>query len=80
MTRVRSVELRIVRLPLVRPFRTSFGEETEKVGILARVETDDAWGWGECVTGVDPGFSGEFNGGAWLVLRDFLAAGAVRRR
>ena len=72
MTRIRSVELRVVGLPLVRPFRTSFGEETEKVCILARVETDDAWGWGECVTGVDPGFSEEFNEGAWLVLREFL--------
>jgi O-succinylbenzoate synthase len=73
MTRVRSVELRLVGLPLVRPFRTSFGEESEKVCILARVETEDAWGWGECVTGIDPGFSEEFNEGAWIVLREFLA-------
>jgi O-succinylbenzoate synthase len=73
MTRVRSIELRLAGIPLRRPFRTSFGEETEKVCILARVETDEAWGWGECVTGVDPGFSEEFNDGAWLVLRDFLA-------
>lgn len=73
MTRVRSIELRLVGLPLVRPFRTSFGEETQKECILARVETDGAWGWGECVTGVDPGFSEEFNEGAWIVLRGFLA-------
>jgi o-succinylbenzoate synthase len=73
MTRVRSVELRLVGIPLVRPFRTSFGVETEKVCILARIETDGAEGWGECVTGVDPGFSEEFNDGAWLVIRDFLA-------
>ena len=31
MTRIRAVELRLVSLPLVRPFRTSFGQETEKV-------------------------------------------------
>jgi len=73
MTRVREIELRLVGLPLVRPFRTSFGEETEKACILVRVETEEAWGWGECVTGADPGFSEEFNEGAWLVLRDFLA-------
>jgi len=78
MTRIRAIELRLVGLPLVRPFRTSFGEETEKVCVLARVETDDAWGWGECVTGADPGFSGEFNEGAWLVLRDFLAPALFR--
>jgi O-succinylbenzoate synthase len=73
MTRIRSIELRLIGLPLVRPFRTSFGEETEKECILARVETEDGWGWGECVTGVDPGFSEEFNEGAWTVLREFLA-------
>ncbi|HEU4355546.1 MAG TPA: o-succinylbenzoate synthase [Actinomycetota bacterium] len=73
MTRVRSIELRLVALPLVRPFRTSFGVETDKVCILARVETDGAHGWGECVTGADPGFSEEFNEGAWFALREFLA-------
>ena len=73
MTTVRTVELRLVGLPLVAPFRTSFGVETEKACVLARVVTDRAEGWGECVAGRDPGYSEEFNEGAWLVLRDFLA-------
>lgn len=73
MSRVRSIELRMIGLPLVRLFRTSFGEETEKICFLVRLETDHAVGWGECVTGVDPGFSEEFNEGAWIVIRDFLA-------
>ena len=73
MTTVQAVELRLVGLPLVAPFRTSFGVETEKACVLARVVTDRAEGWGECVAGRDPGYSEEFNEGAWLVLRDFLA-------
>jgi O-succinylbenzoate synthase len=73
----------MVGLPLVRPFRTSFGVQTHKVCVLARVETDEVEGWGECVADVEPGFSEEFNEGAWLVIRDFLApalfaAGDVR--
>lgn len=72
MTRVRAVELRLVGIPLVSPFRTSFGVEHEKLCVLARVETDDAAGWGECVAGPDPGYSEEFNEAAWLVLCDFL--------
>jgi O-succinylbenzoate synthase len=72
VTRVRSIELRLVALPLVRPFRTSFGVCTEKVCILARVETDDAAGWGECVADVRPEYSEEWNDGAWIVLRDLL--------
>jgi o-succinylbenzoate synthase len=73
MSRVRTVELLMVELPLVRPFRTSFGEVSDKRCVLVRVETDDAEGWGECVADTRPDFSGEFNEGAWLVLRDFLA-------
>jgi O-succinylbenzoate synthase len=73
MTRVRSLELRLVAIPLVRPFRTSFGESTEKVCVIARIETDDALGWGECVSDVEPNFSEEWNDGAWNVIRDFLA-------
>jgi o-succinylbenzoate synthase len=73
VTRVRSIELRLVAIPLVRPFRTSLGESTEKVCILTRVETDEAFGWGECVSDVEPNFSEEWNDGAWLMIRDFLA-------
>jgi len=73
MSHVRAIELYLVGLPLVRPFRTSFGEATEKVCILVRVETDEAQGWGECVADALPDFSAEFNEGAWLVLREFLA-------
>jgi O-succinylbenzoate synthase len=72
MSRVRAVELLLVELPLVRPFRTSFGEVSDKRCVLVRVETDDAEGWGECVADPRPDFSAEFNDGVWLVLRDFL--------
>ncbi len=72
MTEIRAVDLRLVALPLVRPFRTSFGVSTEKVCILSRVETDAAYGWGECVADTVPNYSEEWNAGAWLVLRDLL--------
>ncbi len=42
------------------------------------METDDAEGWGECVADSTPDFSAEFNEGAWLVLRDFLAPALFR--
>jgi o-succinylbenzoate synthase len=72
MSRLRAIELFRVRLPLVRPFRTSFAETTDKDCVLVRVETDGAEGWGECVADERPDFSGEFNDGAWLALRDHL--------
>ena len=78
MTKIRSIELRLVQLPLVRPFRTSFGTSTAKVCLLARVETDDAAGWGECVADLEPAYSEEWNDGAQLVIRDFLAPSLFR--
>jgi L-alanine-DL-glutamate epimerase-like enolase superfamily enzyme len=65
VTKVRAVELRLVGLPLVRPFRTSFGVANEKVCVLARVETDHGEGWGECVADIEPDFSPEWNESAW---------------
>ena len=78
MSTVRVIELRLIGLPLVRPFRTSFGTSTEKVCVLVRLETDDAEGWGECVADIEPGYSEEFNDGVWLVVRDHLAPALLR--
>jgi O-succinylbenzoate synthase len=80
---IRSIELRIVALPLVRPFRTSFGTSTSKTCVVARVVTDAGVGWGECVADEEvPAYSGEWTPAAWLLLRDvlgpaLLAAGDV---
>ncbi|UMG93222.1 o-succinylbenzoate synthase [Nocardioides sp. TF02-7] len=70
--KVRGVELRRVAMPLVAPFRTSFGTQTERDILLLRVETDEAEGWGECVAMADPLYSSEHVEGAADVLRRFL--------
>lgn len=67
-----AAELRRISLPLVAPFRTSFGVETERDILLIRVETPDAEGWGECVAGRDPLYSSEYIDGAQQVIERFL--------
>ena len=79
MSRIENVELRLARLPLVRPFRTSFGVETEKDVIYVRVDTGSASGWGECVAGALPDYSDEFIEAAWIVLRDHLVPSLLDR-
>jgi o-succinylbenzoate synthase len=69
---LQGIELREVALPLVRPFRTSFGEETDKRAILVRVNGGDVEGWGECVASESPRYSEEWLEGAWLALLGFL--------
>jgi o-succinylbenzoate synthase len=76
-----AVELIRVQLPFVRPFRTSFGTESEKDAILVRaVAGNGLEGWGECVAMTAPRYSGEWTEGAWLVLRDFLIPAALSGR
>ena len=69
---IRSVELLEIALPLVRPFRTSFGEEREKRAVLVTVVGDDTVGWGECVTSPEPRYSEEWLDGAWIALTEHL--------
>ena len=66
------VELRRARLPLVSPFRTSFGSQTTKEVLLIRVETPDAEGWGECVAMDEPLYSSEYVDSAQHVIETFL--------
>ncbi len=75
---VRAIELREVALPLVRPFRASFGEEREKRAILVRVLTDDGEGWGECVASTEPRYSEEWLEGAWAVLHRHVGPSFLR--
>ena len=66
------VELRRISMPLVSPFRTSFGTQTARDVLLLRVVTDTAEGWGECVAMADPLYSSEYIDAAADVLRRFL--------
>ncbi len=71
--RLEGLELRRVAMPLVSPFRTSFGTQTSKDILLVRAVTADGEGWGECVTLPDPLYSPEYTEGAVDVIRRFLA-------
>jgi O-succinylbenzoate synthase len=67
-----AVELFRTHLPLVRPFRTSFGTETVREALLVRAEGPDGEGWGECVAGSEPLYSSEYLDAAWLTLKRFI--------
>jgi o-succinylbenzoate synthase len=66
------VELRTIAMPLVSPFRTSFGTQTRREVLLLRVVTDETEGWGECVAMSEPLYSSEYLDAAADVLRTFL--------
>jgi o-succinylbenzoate synthase len=69
---IQLLELVRVELPMVVPFRTSFGVQTTREALLVHVVTDEAEGWGECVTPAAPVYSEEYTDGAADVLRRHL--------
>jgi O-succinylbenzoate synthase len=70
--KLESVELRRIRMPLVAPFETSFGVQTERDILLLNAITTDGEGWGECVAGEEPTYSSEYVDGAQRVLIEHL--------
>jgi len=71
--RIDRLTLRLVRLPLVAFFETSFGRIYDRAFVLVSVDGDGAEGLGECVADVDPYYSAETTVTAWHVIKDFLA-------
>jgi O-succinylbenzoate synthase len=73
VVRIDRLELRLLRLPLVHFFETSFGRIYEKEFLLVTVEGEGEIGFGECVAEHDPYYSGETNETCWHIITAFLA-------
>ncbi len=67
------LRLHRLNIPLVRPFRTSFGtEHVRDLVLVEAVSSDGIRGWGECVTMSWPGYSAEYTDGAIDVMQRHL--------
>jgi len=62
-----------LRMPLVSPFETSFGRETDRECVLVEIKSEGLTGYGECVATRDPGYNYETTGTAVHVIKDFIA-------
>jgi O-succinylbenzoate synthase len=71
--RIDRIELRLLRLPLVRFFETSFGRIVERPFVLVSIDGDGARGLGECVADANPFYSAETTGTAWHIIAEFVA-------
>jgi O-succinylbenzoate synthase len=70
---IERLTLRLVRLPLVAFFETSFGRIYDRSFVLVSAHGGGVEGLGECVAEVDPYYSAETTVTAWHVIKDFLA-------
>jgi O-succinylbenzoate synthase len=71
--KIDSVTLHHLSMPLIAPFETSFGRETDRQCIIIVLQSEGLTGYGECVASHDPGYSYETTGTAWHVLKDFIS-------
>ncbi|MBI4314506.1 MAG: o-succinylbenzoate synthase [Chloroflexi bacterium] len=70
--RIEQIELRHTSMPLVAPFETSFGSESEREGLIVTLRGDGLTGWGEVVASHAPGYSPETAQTEWHILHDFI--------
>jgi o-succinylbenzoate synthase len=70
--KLQAVELRRIEMPLIAPFRTSFGTQVTRDVLLLRAITEGCDGWGECCAPTEPLYSSEYVDGCDLVIRRHL--------
>ncbi len=71
--KIERLELRLLKLPLVHFFETSFGRIYDKHFIVVRVDGGGQTGYGECVAEQDPYYSAETNETVWHIVTEFIA-------
>ncbi|MEK7785486.1 MAG: o-succinylbenzoate synthase, partial [Chloroflexota bacterium] len=77
--RVEQIELRHISMPLVAPFETSFGVESEREGLIVTLRGEGLTGWGEVVASREPGYSPETAQTEWHILHEFIIPNVLGR-
>jgi o-succinylbenzoate synthase len=70
---IEHIEIRLLRLPLVHAFETSFSRKADRTFIVVAVRGGGLEAYGECVADDDPYYSYETTETAWHILSTFLA-------
>ncbi len=71
--KIESGSLYHVSMPLIAPFETSFGRETNRQCVIIEIRSEGLVGYGECVATRDPGYNYETTGTSMHILKDFIA-------
>ena len=71
--KIDAIDVFHVKMPLVRPFRVSFGKLSTIESVLVKIRSGGELGWGEAAALPAPRYSGEYAGGVFAVITRFLA-------
>src|SRR5689334_16229898 len=75
--RIERIDLYLVAMPLIYPWRTAYGEDAAIHSVLCRLTSGSLDAWGETTPFAAPCYSPEWAGGVFAVARDWLAPAIV---
>ncbi len=76
--KIARADLYWVKLPLIYPWRTAYGEDWEIHSVLVRMEDEaGAYGWGETTPLYAPTYSPEHTPGVFYTIRDHFAPAVI---
>lgn len=73
IVRIDRIDLFHVAMPLVYPWRTAYGEDSQVESVLVRLASGNDEAWGETTPLAAPCYSPEYAAGVFGLLRDWLA-------
>jgi O-succinylbenzoate synthase len=71
--KIESIIFHHISMPLVAPFETSFGRETDRQCVIIEIHSEGLVGYGECVATYNPGYNYETVGTAMHILKEFIS-------
>ena len=77
--KIERIVLRLLRMPLVHFFETSFSRTYERQIVIVEVVSEGLSGWGEITAGEHPFYNEEWTEAAWIIARDYVAPRLIGR-
>jgi O-succinylbenzoate synthase len=77
--KIERIELRIVKLPMIRSFATSSSQKDSQTHIVIKAYADGLVGWGEAASPADPFYCEETFETCWHILERFLVPAVLGR-
>ncbi len=77
--KIERIVLRLLRMPLVHFFETSFSRTYERQIVIVEVTSEGLSGWGEITAGEHPFYNEEWTEAAWIIARDYVAPRLIGR-
>ena len=77
--KIERIDLRIVKLPMIRSFATSSSQKNSQTHVLVKAYADGLVGWGEAASPADPYYCEETFETCWHLLEQFLVPLVIGR-